>query len=129
MRAHGVPRFPDPAQIAQLGAQGRRPTPQQLGASTAQFQAALAPCRRLLPNLGPPQRPTTITPADHADYLKGAACMRLHGFPDFPDPTIRGNNVKFNIPSSIDANSPTFKNAEATCDRLIPPGLPYSGSG
>src|SRR5262249_46489495 len=41
-------------------------------------------------------RPTpnrTITPADQADYLKGARCMRSHGVPDFPDPTFENNGV------------------------------------
>src|SRR5262245_16962842 len=68
----------------------------------------------------------TITPADQADYLKAASCMRSHGVPDFPDPTFENNSVTFNIPSSIDPKSPQAKRAEATCSKLIPPGLPYS---
>jgi hypothetical protein len=67
-----------------------------------------------------------ITPADRLDYLKGAACMRSHGFPDFPDPTFGTNTVTFNIPPNIDPNSSQAKNAEAICAKLIPPGLPYS---
>src|SRR6516225_6314114 len=55
-----------------------------------------------------------------------ARCDHLlpHGFPDFPDPTFEGNNVTPNIPSNIDENSPQFKSAAATCQKLIPPGLP-----
>jgi hypothetical protein len=68
----------------------------------------------------------TITPADRLDYLKGAACMRSHGFPDFPDPTFGNNTVTFNIPPNIDPNSSQAKSAEAICVKLIPPGLPYS---
>jgi hypothetical protein len=67
-----------------------------------------------------------ITPADRLDYLKGAACMRSHGFPGFPDPTFGNNTVTFNIPPNIDPNSPQAKRAEAICAKLIPPGLPYS---
>jgi hypothetical protein len=67
-----------------------------------------------------------ITPADRLDYLKGAACMRSHGFPDFPDPTFVNNTVTFNIPPNIDPNSSQAKGAEAICAKLIPPGLPYS---
>jgi hypothetical protein len=67
-----------------------------------------------------------ITPADRLDYLKGAACMRSHGFPDFPDPTFVNNTVTFNIPPNIDLNSSQAKRAEAICAKLIPPGLPYS---
>ena len=71
-----------------------------------------------------PTRP--ITPADQADYLKAAACMRSHGVPDFPDPTFENNTVTFNIPPNIDPNSSQAKSAVATCAKLIPPGLPYS---
>jgi hypothetical protein len=67
-----------------------------------------------------------ITPTDRLDYLKGAACMRSHAFPDFPDPTFGNNTVTFNIPPNIDLNSSQAKRAEAICAKLIPPGLPYS---
>ncbi len=69
-----------------------------------------------------------ITPADQADYLNAAACMRSHGIPDFPDPTFQNNTVTFNIPPNIDKNSPQARSAVATCRKLIPAGLPYSGS-
>jgi hypothetical protein len=68
----------------------------------------------------------TITPADRADYLKAAACMRSHGVPGFPDPTFENNSVTFSVPANIDPNSPQAKSAEATCSKVIPPGLPYS---
>jgi hypothetical protein len=70
-----------------------------------------------------------ITPADQADYLKAARCMRSHGVPDFPDPTFENNSVKFNIPSGIDPNSSRSKSAAATCSKVIPAGLPYSKGG
>lgn len=67
-----------------------------------------------------------ITPADRRDYVKAAACIRSHGFPDFPDPTFGNNTVTFNIPPNIDPNSSQAQRAEAICAKLIPPGLPYS---
>jgi hypothetical protein len=70
----------------------------------------------------------TITPADQADYLNAARCMRSHGVPDFPDPTFGNNTVTFKIPPNIDKNSPQAKTAEAICVKLIPPGLPYGDS-
>jgi hypothetical protein len=70
----------------------------------------------------------TITPADQADYLKAARCMRSHGVPDFPDPTFQNNTVTFNPPPTIDPNASQAKSAEAICVKLIPPGLPYSSS-
>ena len=81
------------------------------------------------PNQNGGQTPTqTITPADQADYLKAATCMRSHGIPDFPDPTFQNNTVTFNTPPDIDPNSPQARSAAATCQKLIPTGLPYSSS-
>jgi hypothetical protein len=78
-------------------------------------------------NTGAQSTPTfEITPADQADYLKAAECMRSHGVPDFPDPTFGNNTVTFNAPSSIDPNSSQARSAVAICANLIPPGLPYS---
>jgi hypothetical protein len=125
MRSNGVPRFPDPSPI---DSRASKPTLQQLGVSGPRYLAALDACVHLLPNRGEPQRPT-ISPADRADYLRGAACMRSHGLPGFPDPTFQNNNVTFNIPPRIDTNSSQFRSAVATCDKLIPPGLPYSSPG
>ena len=81
-----------------------------------------------LPQNGGQPSGQTITPADQADYLKAATCMRSHGVSDFPDPTFQNNNVTFNIPPNIDPNSSQAKSAEAVCVKLIPPGLPYSNS-
>jgi hypothetical protein len=82
------------------------------------------------PNENGGQTPTTptqtITPANRADYVKAARCMRSHGVPDFPDPTFENNTVTFNTPANIDPNSSQVKTAEAICVKLIPPGLPYS---
>ena len=81
-----------------------------------------------LPQNGGQPLGKTITPADQADYVNAAACMRSHGVPDFPDPTFQNNTVTFNIPPSIDKNSPQAGSAVAICGKLIPAGLPYSGS-
>src|SRR5439155_22013898 len=75
----------------------------------------------------PSREPTqTVTPAERIYYLTAAACMRSHGFPDFPDPTFQNNSVEANVPSSINQDSLRFKSAATTCTRLIPAGLPYS---
>ena len=54
--------------------------------------------------------------------------MRSDGFPAFPDPTISKNHVQFTVPSSINQSSNQFKSAVTTCEKLIPAGLPYSGT-
>jgi hypothetical protein len=120
MRAHGLPNWPDPTSGGEFDKSKLR----QLGYSVSQVRAVEdGPCNHLLaaPAQGPP-----ITPADRSDYLKAAACMRSHGFSDFPDPTFRSGGVQTNIPSSTNQDSSQFKSAAATCTKLIPAGLPYS---
>ena len=78
-----------------------------------------------LPSGGPPQG-QTITPSDRTDYLKAAACMRTHGFGDFPDPSFPGDGVRLSIPPSIDTSSARFTSAATICTRLVPAGLPYT---
>jgi hypothetical protein len=123
MRSHGVPQFPDPTNNGTnvkilIGGSGIKP-------DTPQFNSAQSACSGLLPagNNGP-----TITPADRLDYLKAAACVRAHGVPEFPDPTFVDGQPSFDIPASISRNSTVVAKAIATCRKLIPAGLPYSGS-
>ena len=119
MRSHGIPGWPDPNSHGFFDKSKLRP----LGLSKSRVRALEdGPCNIPLPS---PQA-YTITPADRADYLKAASCMRSHGFADFPDPTFPNNDVRLTIPSSIDTNSPKFKSAATTCTKLIRPGLPYT---
>jgi hypothetical protein len=120
MRSHGVAAFPDPDSTGDL------PKLQVVDARKSNpsgFDSANSACRRLLPNGG---NGPTITAADRTDYLKAAACMRSHGFSDFPDPTFPNDNVTTDIPSSIDQDSSEFKSAATICTKLIPAGLPYT---
>jgi hypothetical protein len=122
MRSHGVPTFPDPDSggVIQKGlvVAARSVDP-------SRFDAASTACGHLLP-AGPGA--VQISRADRVDYLKAATCMRRHGIPNFPDPTFPNNGVKFNIPSSINPNSPQVVHALPICRKLIPAGLPYSGT-
>jgi hypothetical protein len=129
MRSHGEPNMPEPTidksghhvSIDINAAAGIDP-------NTPQFAAATSACKHLLPNQGVPSGGQAITPADQADYLKGAVCMRSHGFPTFPDPTFQNNSVAFNTQTPINTNSSQFQSALKTCQKLIPAGLPYSSS-
>ncbi len=124
MRANDVPGFPDPNASGEFdGAKVKH-----VDASGSQVRAAQSKCNYLLPSGVPIEPGYVITRADEVDYLKGAACMRRHGFPGFPDPTFQNSNIQLNIPSSIDQDSSQFKGAAAICQKLIPTGLPYSGS-
>ncbi len=51
--------------------------------------------------------------------LMFSACMRAHGVPNFPNPTISGNSVSLAITPSISGN-PDFKRAQAACQHLLP---------
>jgi hypothetical protein len=103
---------------------------------TAPPSSTDVPPGTLPPGFPPPNTQThdtqtagpTLTPAEQADYRRAAACIRSHGVPDFPDPTFQNGHVRFNIPSSIDRNSPQVESAQATCVKLIPAGLPYSNT-
>lgn len=122
MRAHGIPGWPDPTSSGVFDKAKLR----QLGVSVSRVRALEeGACNHLLG--GQPQA-YAITAADRADYLRAAACIRSHGFPNFPDPTFRNDDVTTNVPSSIDQDSSPFKSAAAICTKLIPAGLPYSSS-
>jgi hypothetical protein len=119
MRSHGISGWPDPTSQGFFDKAKLR----SLGLSLSRVRALEeGPCNIPLPS---PQG-YTITPADRADYLRGAACMRAHGFAGFPDPTFPSNSVRFDIPPSINQDAPRFRNAAMICTRLIPAGLPYS---
>jgi hypothetical protein len=123
MRSHGIPGWPDPTSDGGFDKFKLR----QLGLSRSRVLALEnGPCNITIPS---PTPRYTITPADRTDYLRGAACIRSHGFPNFPDPTFGNNTVTFNNPPNINTDSPQARRAVAICQRLIPPGLPYSHSG
>jgi hypothetical protein len=128
VRSHGVPNFPDPASSGGIP----KETGPQLGVSYSQLQAAQSACQRLIPPgeslSGQPIQ--TITAQQQQYYLKGAACMRTHGITNFPEPTFQNGQVEFPMLSHlVDLNSPQFTRAYHICQKLIPPGLPDSGSG
>jgi hypothetical protein len=120
MRAHGIPNFPDPGSDGHFSKEQLR----QLGISNARLRADNSACQNLLPAGQPP-----LTAQEQQDYLRAAACMRSHGIVNFPDPSFSGGGVHFTVPPGIDSSSPQFSQARQTCQRLIPAGLPYSGSG
>jgi hypothetical protein len=80
---------------------------------TSQFGAAMKACKHLLPGGGPHQ----MTQQQINNAVKFAACMRAHGFPDYPDPVVQNGGVEEKpLPSSIDTNSAQFQQAQQTCN-------------
>jgi hypothetical protein len=127
MRTHGVPNFPEPTFHGHSANISITPSI----ANSPFYTHADTACKHFLPNDGVPPKGSggpTLTPADQADYLKAAVCMRSHGITAFPDPTFKDGTVAFNTKAAIDTNSAQYTSALATCQKLIPAGLPYSSS-
>jgi len=79
---------------------------------TAHFGTAIKACKHLLPGGGPGK----MTRQQIDQLVKFAACMRAHGFPDYPDPILHsGGVVEQPLPSSIDTSSAQFQAAQQTC--------------
>jgi hypothetical protein len=126
MRSHGVANYPGPNSSGQIP----KITPvneQQLGISDARFNAAQTACQRLWPY----QAPTQAEQGQQlTEYLKFARCMRSHGVPGFPDPSVgRGGRVAFPISISKDGfnpHSPEILAKAHACKHVLPagPGLP-----
>lgn len=110
MRAHGVPRFPDP------DAQGRFPPfHSDSAASKLVSLTANDACKSLLPSGG------TGTAQDRqakfAFALKVARCLRAHGYPNFPDPTVSSQGTSESLRGTgIDESSTQFQAAETGCE-------------
>lgn len=123
MRAHGVPNFPDPqrtpggpnggggVKLQIQGGSGINPQSQQ-------FQAAQRACQSLRPQAG-----KASTPADPTKLQPWADCIRHHGVPNLPDPTIVNGNVQINLTGTgIDPGSPQAQQAIQACKSLSPGG-------
>jgi hypothetical protein len=127
MRSHGVPNFPDP------GSNGQPPktSAQRLGVSSPQLQAAQQACQHLLPNTGSFQQqaqqcfltgdcPPALVHQILTAERRFAQCMRAHGVPNWPDPTIDSEGRPgFAISISKDGFDPDsqFRSQQDECGR------------
>lgn len=77
-------------------------------------QSALKACNHVLGLHG--SNPTA-TSAELRSAVKAAACVRAHGYPDYPDPTEQNGQVtEPPLPASIDTSSPQFQSATEACN-------------
>jgi hypothetical protein len=128
MRSRGVPNYPDPDSSGNLP----KADAQHLGVSVSQLQAAQQACQHLLPTTGSIQQQAqqcfetgSCPPALVQQILslerRFAQCMRSHGVPRWPDPTIdsEGRPV-FAISISQDGFDPhsQFTTQQDECGRL-----------
>lgn len=93
------------------------------GPNAPQFQKAQQACQKLLPGGGP----QPLSPAQQAQEVKLlvglAACMRSHGYPNFPDPSAQGV-FSLTSASGVDPNSQQFQSAMNTCRPHDDNGVP-----
>jgi hypothetical protein len=142
MRSHGVPNFPDP------NPNGRplEVDAQEVGVSDGLYQSAEQACQPLLPTSGSLQQlthqrllygnfPQTLVQQLMTLERTYAECMRSHGVPNWPDPSIsaKGGRPVFDLSGAgIDTqstDSPQFRSKERECRRLTGgdlPTLPYT---
>jgi hypothetical protein len=93
MRSNGVPNYPDPNSNGDLP-KGRA---QAFGVSTSRYQAAEQACAHLLPSSGSASLtqclmtgdcPRSVVQPALEQGRRFAQCMRSHGVPNWPDPTV-----------------------------------------
>lgn len=123
MRSHSVASFPDPTSDLKF------PDAQQLGVSNSVYQSAYAACHHLLPNGG-----TSSSQAEVQQQMNGmreiSRCMRSHGWPNFPDPTLGSQgHPEYNLVGVPGANTPSAEQQMLACARLLPHKLPLGGIG
>jgi len=137
LRAHGVPNYPDPNSSGILP----KTDAQALGVATARYQASQRACQAMLPD-------SASEPFDdqvRQCYLAGACpptlvqqmtthgrtiahCMRAHGIPNWPDPTLDPQGRPFfdltgQGISRSESHSQDYEAKEGLCSRLAGGGL------
>jgi hypothetical protein len=114
MRSHGVPNYPDPLGNGTFSGSALN----DLGVSQSTLQAAEDACSRLQPKSPLPNEPVEDL---YKEDLKFAACMRSHGEPDFPDPTVTGQSIGWTFPFSQTQTS-RYQSARNSCRRYLAGG-------
>ena len=117
MRSHGVPNYPDP------GPSGFDVQAAGIDKNSPAVQAAVKTCRPLMTaglSLG--------TPSGTA-LLAFAQCIRGHGYPDFPDPTVSGGIIHLDWHAlGLDGLSPQVQAVIQQCSKYLKSSKPGSGS-
>lgn len=115
MRSHRVADFPDPNSSGELPKRKFA-----IASNNPQFVGAHRACEHLLPNSGQPT-PAQVQQA-WSDMRQFARCMRSHGVPNWPDPTVtspQDNRPFFNTPASIDLSAPQIVGKINACQRVL----------
>ena len=120
VRSHGVPSFPDYYSNGEVP----KETAQQLGVSDSVLRTATYACASLNPHnqiYSQAQQQAQLS-----NGLKFARCMRSHGVPNWPDPTIADSGyAEFTISvsrSGIDPHSAQIRSKGLECLHVLPAG-------
>ena len=119
MRANGVPNFPDPTG----GGRGNNLAGTGINPQSPAFKSARTACARLAP--GGAVGGAKATEGQFLAALRFAKCMRVNGFPSFPDPTrvdappgpilIIGQGLFFRVGAGFNPDAPAVQRAIAAC--------------
>jgi hypothetical protein len=142
MRSHGVPDFPDasngPTRIqasANGGSGSINVDGHTLQETLSEFNRAQTECNKYSPQNNAPPISTAQLAKIKAAALRMAACMRSHGVPDFPDPTVQtgpgGKGVSIGINAGgpnggggLNPQSPAFQSAQKACQPIMLAAMP-----
>jgi hypothetical protein len=116
MRENGMSWFEDPAP-GQRGVRIAVPP----GQDRAKVDAAMAACKKYLPDGGEPGR---MDPAAMEQARRMAKCMRENGVPDFPDPGPNGEIRIDKGKGGTGPGDPEFEAAQQACAQFRPSGAP-----
>ena len=124
MRSNGVPNYPDPDSNGNL----RKAAPQQFGISSSQFQTAQTACQHLLQDGGTLRQCEVAGACSQAQIqqmmtgdLMFARCMRSHGVPNWPDPTVSEGRAVFIMGGTgIDHHSSQIEAKMTECQQVAP---------
>jgi hypothetical protein len=114
MRSHGVPNFPDPNSQGAIEIHASSGGANSINPNAPQYRAAQKDCQKLAPSGGSP----AVQKHELAQALKFSACMRKHGVPDFPDPTVSNGQIVVKGKPGL-GRSPQFQSAQRACQSLL----------
>jgi hypothetical protein len=121
MRTHGVPDFPDPNAAGTITVPRAAPSGAGGAVNSSQMQAANNACQHLLP--GGVMSPVQVQEEQTA-ALAFAQCMRTHGVPNYPDPTVTSQGIESHLKTAgINTQSPQFLAGVRACRHLLPAGV------
>jgi hypothetical protein len=117
MQTHGVPNFPDPNPSGGFAVSG-----QLNGSPKGPAAQAHSTCQHLLPRGSATTGTGSVTQAQLNQAVKIAQCLRAHGEPTFPDPTVVNGALQFAVKPGV-LGTAQYETAVNDCRSLIPKGV------